>query len=753
MIHVNRDRVPRPWVFDLQKPSPAAQELAEAIKFYRDGHRQRRFMFKAYQRPEVKQALTELFHGKCAYCEARVTTTAPVDIEMYRPKGGVLERPEHPGYWWLAMVWENLLASCADCNRVRDHDGIKSGKANRFPLEDEVARAFDPADDLSREAPLLLDPCTDFPEDHLVFGAEGTVVSDTKRGQTTITVLGLNRPALVAARQAVAHTILVHIKRIDMLIKKAPKGTDQIADEITHLRELTEDREEFAALKRQLIKPAMDRWIGKAQTATASFTAPTPKISASRKRTARRSFEQYQVAQSTYSLKDDAGRAKYREQRRFIERIAIRDIKAIREVDLDLTSSTGRTPWLMLLGENGTGKSTVLQATALVLLGAEAFIKLAMNRGVNPTPFVRYGQPSGSISVQLSGFPKPHVLVFRENAVDFTSPTGEQSSILFSGSSHEVQGAGWLPQILLLGYGATRLLPRQVPGQVAPPDTALQDGEFSRVDNLFDPFAPLIDAERWLLKLDQKSFDDIAPILRDLMPLPPDAELVPDGDRVVVVVHGARVPLRQLSDGYQSVVVMTVDILQVALRIWPNLRDAEGAVLLDEIGAHLHPTWKMRAVTSLRKTLPGMQFLVTTHDPLCLRGLGKGEVAVMRRGDDSQVFSLTGLPSPGDFRVDQLLTSDFFGLSSTVDPDVEALFDEYYALLVLRDRNAEQTARLDTLQNELKSRRHFGSTLRENLMYEAVDRLVAQHRVHPKLRIEDLKEEAVAEVSKIWNES
>jgi uncharacterized protein (TIGR02646 family) len=751
MIHVDRNRVPRPSVLDLQEDSPARRELEKAVEFYSKGRRQRRFEFHAFNNREVKKALTELFHGKCAYCEAKVTATGPVDIEMYRPKGGVVESPEHPGYWWLAMVWDNLLASCADCNRVRDHDGVKLGKANRFPLDDESTRAFNPSDDLGREAPLLLDPCTDFPEEHLVFDAQGTVVSDTKRGQTTITVLGLNRPALVASRQRAALTIQTHLKHIDTLFKNAQKNTDRIADEIARLRQFTEDSEEFAALKRQLIKPAMERWSNKAQTA-ASFAAPTPNISASRKKTARRSFEKFQVAQSSYSLKDDAGRAKYREQRRFIERIEVRDVRAIRELDLDLTSSTGRTTWLMLLGENGTGKSTVLQATALALLGADAFIKLATERGVSPTEFVRYGQPSGSVSVKLSGFPKPHVLVFRENAVDFTSPTDEKSSIRFSGTDHEKQGSGWDPQILLLGYGATRLLPRQMPEQTASQNVALADDEFSRVDNLFDPFAPLIDAEQWLLGLDQDRFDNIAPILRDLLPLPPDAEFVPEDGHVVVVAHGAHVPLRRLSDGYQSVVAMTVDILQVALRIWPNLQEAEGTVLLDEVGAHLHPTWKMRAVASLRKALPAMQFLATTHDPLCLRGLGKGEVAVMRRGEDSQVFSLTGLPSPGDFRVDQLLTSDFFGLNSTVDPDVEAKFDEYYALLAMTERDADQTARLEALRNELKDRRHFGSTLRENLMYEAVDRLVAQHRVHPTLPIEELKEAAVVEVSKIWNE-
>ncbi|HYR30267.1 MAG TPA: AAA family ATPase, partial [Thermoanaerobaculia bacterium] len=158
-------------------------------------------------------------------------------------------------------------------------------------------------------------------------------------------------------------------------------------------------------------------------------------------------------------------------------------------------------------------------------------------------------------------------------------------------------------------------------------------------------------------------------------------------------------------------------------------------------------------VGALRRALPAMQFLATTHDPLCLRGLGNGEVAVLRRADDGQVISVTGLPSPADFRVDQLLTSDFFGLNSTVDPDVEAIFDEYYALLALKAPTPEQEARLTELRKELDGRRHLGTTLRENLMYEAVDRLVAQHRVAPTVPLAELQQQAVLEVAKIWNEA
>ena len=76
---------------------------------------------------------------------------------------------------------------------------------------------------------------------------------------------------------------------------------------------------------------------------------------------------------------------------------------------------------------------------------------------------------------------------------------------------------------------------------------------------------------------------------------------------------------------------------------------ASGIVLLDEIDAHLHPRWKMRIVESLRATFSGMQFIVTTHEPLCLRGIKEQEVVVLRReGDD--VRYIDDLPSPSDLR-------------------------------------------------------------------------------------------------------
>lgn len=145
--------------------------------------------FKVYKSPHVKQQLDALFHGKCAYCESFYASTTPVDVEHYRPKGAVHEDATHPGYWWLAMEWDNLLPSCIDCNRKRkqitpiistslltllkDSSGfshsrtLQTGKKDSFPILGQ--RVLSEATDLASEHALLIDPCRDDPEQHLRF--------------------------------------------------------------------------------------------------------------------------------------------------------------------------------------------------------------------------------------------------------------------------------------------------------------------------------------------------------------------------------------------------------------------------------------------------------------------------------------------------------------------------------------------------------------------------------------------------------
>ncbi|WID94887.1 hypothetical protein QO058_18950 [Bosea vestrisii] len=138
------------------------------------------FPFAVYKADSVKKRLEELFHGKCAYCESLYASQAPVDVEHYRPKGRVEGDALHPGYWWLAADWANLLPSCLDCNRRRKQSvpvvstgltvmqqAMQTGKQDAFPVAG--MRAGRETDDVLAEGALLLDPTRDDPEDHLAF--------------------------------------------------------------------------------------------------------------------------------------------------------------------------------------------------------------------------------------------------------------------------------------------------------------------------------------------------------------------------------------------------------------------------------------------------------------------------------------------------------------------------------------------------------------------------------------------------------
>jgi predicted ATPase len=422
----------------------------------------------------------------------------------------------------------------------------------------------------------------------------------------------------------------------------------------------------------------------------------------------------------------------------------LRNFKGLRDIEITLKTEANGGSWLMLLGENSTGKSSILQAIALCLAGADYFADLVKNTRLTPNELVNSHARKSRVAVKLTGFVAPHLMFITASGATFQSPSGEiaeivckNGQVVVSGDTEAREG-----QLVLLGYGATRLLPHRGPQQYG------QD--YARIDNLFDAFLPLCNADKWLSNLNTSTFNDVARTLKDLMALDDTARLHRKQSRVYVHNHGDNTPIQRLSDGFQSVIAMSVDILEVALRLWGKSETAEGIVLLDEIGAHLHPSWKMRIVTSLRRAFPGIQFISTTHDPLCLRGLTKGEVVVMRRDEHGNIEPIMDLPSPSDFRVDQLLTSEFFGLNSTVDPETEVLFDSYYALLALHRRTPTQDEELELLQQKLQDRRYVGDTLRDQLMFEAVDKIIAQHRVAGNFSMPEMRQEAVNELTEMW---
>jgi len=95
--------------------------------------------------------------------------------------------------------------------------------------------------------------------------------------------------------------------------------------------------------------------------------------------------------------------------------------------------------------------------------------------------------------------------------------------------------------------------------------------------------------------------------------------------------EGKWVQLRNLSDGYKGIISLTADIAYRAIKLNPHLGeravlDTEGIVLIDELDMHLHPKWQRHIVEDLKRTFPRIQFIVTTHSPFIVQSLKKEEV-------------------------------------------------------------------------------------------------------------------------------
>lgn len=248
MIRIDRAGVAAPEALIAPNGKGERERAENALRAQRQ--RFADMKFTAYKERSVMSALGALFHGKCAYCESPYAAQQPGDVEHYRPKSAVAVRAVgekttyKPGYYWLAADWDNLLPSCADCNRPRQHEIIEGagkrvmGKANWFPVEPEAQRATQPAA-VANEPRLLLDPCRDRPEDHLVFDEDGTIAprrvgsGTSAMGRATIEYCALARLALTQER----HKRGLEVRyAIDNLLRAEDAGNSEEA--LRHVAQL-----------------------------------------------------------------------------------------------------------------------------------------------------------------------------------------------------------------------------------------------------------------------------------------------------------------------------------------------------------------------------------------------------------------------------------------------------------------------------------------------------------------------------------
>jgi len=132
-------------------------------------------------------------------------------------------------------------------------------------------------------------------------------------------------------------------------------------------------------------------------------------------------------------------------------------------------------------------------------------------------------------------------------------------------------------------------------------------------------------------------------------------------------------------------------------------RERPAIVLIDEIDAHLHPAWQQTLVSRLSRLFPNIQFIATTHSPLIVGGLEASQVFRFAR-EEGEVVMLEVEEEMTVGRTDQILTSDLFGLRTTLDTETSEAAARYRVLLGKLSRNANEEKELHELENFLAFR-------------------------------------------------
>ena len=139
--------------------------------------------------------------------------------------------------------------------------------------------------------------------------------------------------------------------------------------------------------------------------------------------------------------------------------------------------------------------------------------------------------------------------------------------------------------------------------------------------------------------IEKNNWEEVMSNLQLLAPQETDFRFVEIGRDLepVFSLNGSECYLEELSSGFKSIlsiVFMIVDWIEGINEGEASfIENATGTVLIDEIDAHLHPSWQMTILESLRKLFPKIQFIVTTHSPNVIMSAKPGEVMIFDNRD------------------------------------------------------------------------------------------------------------------------
>ncbi|MEY4904175.1 MAG: hypothetical protein RLZZ292_1990, partial [Bacteroidota bacterium] len=229
---------------------------------------------------------------------------------------------------------------------------------------------------------------------------------------------------------------------------------------------------------------------------------------------------------------------------------------------------------------------------------------------------------------------------------------------------------------------------------------------------------------RWLKDLDhQEKTDPNFNLLKGIIKFINHSQLLPNGATIETVTPsdvsfknqaGSIVTLNELSDGYKSVLGLVLEIIRLLYKndgsIETNTENwvikNAAIVLIDEIDAHLHPTWQTKIGEWFTQYFPNVQFILTTHSPLICRACGEnGSIWRLKATNEiPKYYKITGTEREKLVYADILEAYDtrVFGNNVERNQKTQILLDKYVALKSKTDLTPQERVEMTEMADIIK---------------------------------------------------
>lgn len=329
----------------------------------------------------------------------------------------------------------------------------------------------------------------------------------------------------------------------------------------------------------------------------------------------------------------------------------------------------------LVVGENGTGKTTLLEALSVAagswLLGISGYDKRHLRNddvrlvGFETADGVKWEQQFPCV-VEGAGLLLGETISWKRSlsSAQGRTTTGDARAVksLGAAAADAVRRGDGLTLPLIAYYGTGRLwnVPREQ-SRVKDPSSFKSGAALSRLEayrNCVDPRVSVPALVEWIARESWRTFQkqgSMGPtfrVARDALirAVVGATDVYFDAEYGEVVVHftdGSRRPFHGLSDGQRTMLALVGDLARRAATLNPHLGGAAlaetpGLVLIDELDLHLHPTWQRRVIEDLRALFPAVQFVCTTHSPFLIQSLRSGEELLVL--DGQPLASLFDMP-------------------------------------------------------------------------------------------------------------